>query len=82
MCLPFEVLPAGVLPSVVLPALAGEMVLAASGLLEKKGKAPPELEIPEEVGELPLSGVSFRSWHSWRPSSSDGWTGGHRHLDA
>jgi len=80
MYLPFGVLPAGVLPSVVFPALAGEMVLAASGLLEKKGRTPLELEIPEEEGELPLSGVSFQLWYSWRPSSLAGWTGGHRHL--
>ena len=44
----------------VLPALVGEMVLAASGLLEKKGKTPPGLEIPEEEGELPLSGALFQ----------------------
>jgi len=80
MYLLFEVLPAGVLPSVVLPALVGEMVLAVSGLLEKKGKTPPELEIPEEEGELPLFDVSFRPWYSWRLSSLAGWTGGHRHL--
>ena len=33
------------------------MVLAVSMLLEKKEKIPPELEIPEEEGELLLSGV-------------------------
>ena len=62
MYLLFEVLPVGVLPSVVLPALVGEMVLAVSvcGLLEKKGKIPPGLEIPEEEGELPLSGALFQ----------------------
>ena len=49
-----EVLLAGVLPSVVLPALVGKTVLAVSGLLEKKEKTPPELETPEEEGELPL----------------------------
>ena len=48
MYLPFEVLLAGVLPSVVLPVLVEEMVLAVPGLLEKKEKTPPELEIPEE----------------------------------
>ena len=58
MYLPFEVLPAGVLPSVVLPVLVGEMVLAVSGLLEKKEKIPPGLETPEE--ELPLSGALFQ----------------------
>jgi hypothetical protein len=55
-----EVLLAGVLPSVVLPALVGETVLAVSGLLEKKEKTPPELETPEEEGELPLSGALFQ----------------------
>ena len=80
MYLLFEVLPAGVLPSVVLPALVEEMVFAASGLLEKKGKTPPELETLEEEGELPLSGVSFQPWYSWHLSSLAGWTWGHRHL--
>ena len=60
MYLLFEVLPAGVLPSVVLPALVGEMVLAVSGLLEKKERTPPELETPEEEGDLPLSGALFQ----------------------
>ena len=60
MYLLFEVLPAGVLPSVVLPALVGEMVLAVSGLLEKKGKIPPGSETPEEEEELPLSGALFQ----------------------
>ena len=44
----------------VLPALVGETVLAVSGLLEKKEKTPPELETPEEEGELPLSGALFQ----------------------
>ena len=61
MYLLFEVLPAGVLPSVVLPALDGEMVLAVSGLLEKKERTPPELETPEEEGELLPSGALFQS---------------------
>ena len=69
-----------VLPSVVLPALVGEIVLAASGRLGKKEKTPLGLETPEEEGELPLFGVSFRPWYSWHPSSLAGWTGGHRHL--
>jgi len=60
MYLPFEVLLAGVLPSVVLPALVGEKVLAASERLEKKEKTPPELETPEEEGELPLYGALFQ----------------------
>ena len=61
MYLLFEVLRAGVLPSVVLPALVGEMVLAVSGLLAKKGKIPPGLGTSEEEGELPFSGALFQS---------------------
>jgi len=60
MYLLFEVLPVGVLPSVVLPASVGETMLAVSGLLEKKGKTLPELETPEEEGDLPLSGALFQ----------------------
>ena len=56
------------------------MVLAASGLLEKKGKTPPGLEIPEEEGELLLSGALPVLWYLWYPFSSAGWTGGHRYL--
>ena len=37
------------------------MVLAVDGLLEKKEKTPPELEIPEEEGELLPSGALFQS---------------------
>ena len=59
MYLLLGVLPAGVRLFLVLPADEGEMVLAVSGLLEKKGKTPPELETPEEEGELPLSGALF-----------------------
>ena len=60
MYLLFEVLPAGVLASMVLPALVGGMMLAVSGLLEKKEKTPPGLETPEEEGDLPLSGALFQ----------------------
>jgi len=74
-----EVLLVGVLPLVVLLAVEGEMVLAESLFLEKEG-IPPELEIPEEEGELLLSGALFVSWYSWHLFSSVGWTGGHRHL--
>jgi len=86
MCLLAEVLFVGVLPvefllPVVLLALEGEMVLAESLRLEKKGKIPPEWEIPEEEEEeLPLTGPLFLPWYSWHPFSSAGWTGGHRHL--
>jgi len=58
--LPVEVLLAEVLPSVVPPVLIEEMVLAVSGLLEKKGKTPPGLGTPEEEEELPLSGALFQ----------------------
>ena len=37
------------------------MVLAVAGLLEKKEKTPPELEIPEEEGELLPSGALLQS---------------------
>ena len=37
------------------------MVLAVAGLLEKKEKTPPELEIPDEEGELLPSGALFQS---------------------
>jgi len=70
----------GILPFVVLLAVEGEMVLAKSVFLEKKERIPPELEIPEEEGELPLSGTLFVLWYSWHLFSSASWTGGHRHL--
>jgi hypothetical protein len=85
MCLLAEVLLVGallvgVLPLVVLLAFEGEMILAVSVFLEKKERIPPELEIPEEEGELLLSGALFVLWYSWHLFSSAGWTGGHRHL--
>ena len=52
-----EVLLVGVLPLVVLLALEGEMALVASGLLEKKEKIPPGLEIPGEEKALLLFGA-------------------------
>jgi len=71
----------GVLPFGVLLAVEGQMVLAVSVFLEKKKKRiPPELEIPEEEGELLLSGALLVLWCSWNLFSSAGWTGGHRHL--
>jgi hypothetical protein len=68
------------LPLVALLAVEEEMVLAESVFLEEKEKIPPELEIPEEEGELPLSGALFVLWYSWHLFSSAGWTGGHQHL--
>jgi len=77
MCLLAEILLVGallvrVLPLVVLLAVEGEMVLAMSVLLEKKERIPPELEIPEEEGELLLSGALFVLWYSWHLFSSAG----------
>ena len=63
MCLLVEALLVGVLPLVVLLALEGKMTLVASGLLEKKEKIPPKLEIPEEEGELLLSGALPVLWY-------------------
>jgi len=65
MCFLAEILLVEVLPPVVLLALVGEVVLVASGLLEKKGKTPPELEIPEEEGELLLSSALSVLWYLW-----------------
>jgi len=75
-----EVLLVAVLSLVVLLAVEGKKVLAVSGFLEKKERIPLELEIPEEEGELLLSGALFVLWYSWHLFSSAGWTGGHRHL--
>ena len=77
MCLLAEVLLAGallveVLPLEVLLAAEREMVLAESMFLEKKERIPPELEIPEEEGQLPLSGALFVLWYSWHLFSSAG----------
>jgi len=80
MCLLAEVLLVEVLPPVVLLALVGKMVLAASGLLEKKRKTPTGLEIPEEEGELLLFGALPMLWYLWHPFSFAGWTGEHQHL--
>jgi len=80
VCLLAEVLLVEVLPPVVLLALVGKVVLVASGLLEKKGKTPPGLEIPEEEGELLLSGALPVLWYLWYSFSFAGWTGEHRYL--
>jgi len=85
MCLLVEILLVGallvrVLPLVVLLAVEGVTILAVSVFLEKKERIPPELEIPEEEGELLLSGALSVLWYSWHLFSSTGWTGGHRHL--
>ena len=74
-----EALLAGVLPLVVLLAAEGEMVLVASGLLEKE-KIPLGLEILGEEKALLLFGALLVLWCSWHPFSSVDWIGGHRHF--
>jgi len=59
-----EALLVGVLPLVVLLALEGEMVLVASGLLEKMEKIPTGLEIPGEEEALLLFGGLLVPWCS------------------
>ena len=75
-----EVLLAEVLPLAVLLAVQEEMVPAESLFLGEKEKIPPEWEIPEEEGELPLSSALSVPWYSWHLFASAGWTGGHRRL--
>ena len=41
------------------------MVLPVAGPLEKKEETPPELEIPEEEGELLLSSALSVLWYLW-----------------
>jgi len=56
-----------------------EMVLAASGFLEKKGMIPLEsVTLGEEEASL-FSDALLVTWYSWGPFSLLGWTGGHRH---
>ena len=71
---------AGVLLRELLLAAKDEMVLVASGHLERKEKIPLGLEILGEEKELLSSGALFVVGCSWSLSSSPGWTGGHRHL--
>ena len=49
----------------MLLAVEGEMVLAESLFLEEKERIPPELEIPEEEGELLLSDALLALWYFW-----------------
>jgi hypothetical protein len=74
-----EVPLAGVLLCELLP-VAEEMVLVASGLLERKEKIPLELETLGEEEVLLSSSTLLEIWCSWSLSSSPGWNGGHRHL--
>jgi hypothetical protein len=70
---------AGVLLCELLP-VAEEMVLVASGLLERKEKIPLGLETLGEEKVLLSSGALLVIWCSWNLSFSLDWTGGHRHL--
>jgi len=75
-----EVPLAGVLLRELLPAAEEEMVLVASGFLERKEKIPLELETLG-AGEVLLSSDALLViWCSWSLSTSPGWTRGHRHL--
>jgi len=73
-----EVLLAGVLLFGVLLVAGEEMVLAVSGLLEKKGIILLGLETLGEEEALLFCGASLVIWYSWNLFSSVDWTGGHR----
>jgi len=65
----------------MLLAVEVEMVLAESGLLEKKGTTLHEsVTLGEEKKVALFSGVLPVTWCSWGLFSSLGWTRGHRHL--
>jgi len=68
-----EVLLAG-----VLLVVEGEMVLAVSGLLEKKGMILLGSEILEVEEALLFTGASLVIWYSWNLFSLVDWTWGHR----
>jgi len=72
-----KVLLAGVLLLGVLPVAEGEMVLAVSGLLEKKGMILLGSETLGEEEALLFSGASPVIWCSWNLFSSVDSTGGH-----
>jgi len=74
-----EVLLAEVLLAGALLVIEGKMVLAVSGLLEKKGMILLGSETLGEEEPLLFSGASLVIWYSWNLFSSVGWTGGHRH---
>ena len=73
-----EVLLAEVLLAGALLVVEGEMVLAVSGLLEKKGMILLGSETLGEEEALLFSGASLVIWYSWNLFSSVDWTGGHR----
>ena len=76
MFLLHEVLLAEGLLAGALLVVEGEMVLAVSGLLEKKGMILLGSETLEEEEALMFSGASLVIWYSWNLSSSVDWTGG------
>jgi len=80
MCLLAEVPLAGVILRELLPVAEGELVLVASGLLERKEKIPLGLETLGEEKVLLFSGASPGFWCSWSFFSSADSTGGRWHL--
>jgi len=71
-----KVLLVGVLLFGVLLVAKEEMVLAVSGLLEKKGMILLGSETLGEDEALLFSGASLVIWYSWNLFSSVDWTGG------
>jgi len=71
---------AGVLLRRLLLVAEEEMVLVASGLLERKEKIPLGLETLGEEKVSLFFGALLVIWYSWHLFSSANWTGGHRHL--
>jgi len=76
MFLLHEVLLAEGLLAEALLVVEGEMVLAVSELLEKKGMILLGSETLGEEEALLFSGASLVIWYSWNLSSSVDWTGG------
>jgi len=76
MFLLHEVLLAEGLLAGALLVVEGEMVLAVSGLLEKKGMILLGSETLGEEEALLFSGASLVIWYSWNLFSSFDWTGG------
>jgi len=72
------VLLAEVLLAGALLVVEGEMALAVSGLLEKKGMILLGSETLGEEEALLSSGISLVIWYSWNLFSSVHWTGGHQ----
>jgi len=73
-----EVLLVGVLLFGILLVVEGEVLLAVSGLLQKKGMILLGSKTLGEEEALLFSGASLVIWYSWNLFSSVDWTGGHR----